>query len=410
MMAAAPAGRSSASAFYSSAVIKYLPVRATDLPNGIVCLQRPHQQTHHVTQQCYTSYNHRQRRCLHSSIIIESPVNRLDSLPYNSKDLFCVRQYSSSNTLYINDNDDQIVRRTALKYGRARRKRQLKQREEAAVDSDEIEHATSESTDDDRPTNKKENEGTETDNDNNKSTENVNGEQQLRYTAERPMFFPRLDPNPLRERYILKYRKRNYPKSIAEWEDIFVRTKDKYLWTFEGFLLKDKVRDEYGNVIETDDDSDDEEEDEEESIKEKATDAANQASSNLQKNILTIKEEAPKLLKHAQEATGISTRGELREWVGEQLKLGTKCLSEFMKGYRKSRDDEVDRMLHEYFQDLDKKEEDEVEDDSSVDEPVEEEDAKPEKMEKRLWGRRERRRMKKILQVSSAETVEANEK
>eukprot|EP00577_Skeletonema_sp_RCC1716_P025367 CAMPEP_0113433902 /NCGR_PEP_ID=MMETSP0013_2-20120614/35250_1 /TAXON_ID=2843 ORGANISM="Skeletonema costatum, Strain 1716" /NCGR_SAMPLE_ID=MMETSP0013_2 /ASSEMBLY_ACC=CAM_ASM_000158 /LENGTH=185 /DNA_ID=CAMNT_0000323761 /DNA_START=514 /DNA_END=1069 /DNA_ORIENTATION=+ /assembly_acc=CAM_ASM_000158 len=128
----------------------------------------------------------------------------------------------------------------------------------------------------------------------------------------------------------------------------------------EGFLLPVKKRDEHGNIIPDDEVNADEDDDADEktTMKEKATDAANQMAGNLQKNISTIQEEAPKLIQMGQQATGISSREELRAWVGEQLKLGTACLTEFMKGYRSGRDDEVDKMLHEYFKDLDEEEPD----------------------------------------------------
>jgi hypothetical protein len=44
-----------------------------------------------------------------------------------------------------------------------------------------------------------------------------------------------------------------------------------------------------------------------------------------------------------QEITGASTKEDLKVWVGDMLKLGTECLTEFMSGYRKGRDEEIDR-------------------------------------------------------------------
>jgi hypothetical protein len=35
------------------------------------------------------------------------------------------------------------------------------------------------------------------------------------------------------------------------------------------------------------------------------------------------------------------------------LRLANECVTEFMKGYRLGRDDEVDKMLTQYFQELD---------------------------------------------------------
>lgn len=172
--------------------------------------------------------------------------------------------------------------------------------------------------------------------------------------------------NPIRDRYIQSLKKVNYPKTLAGWKTVFGQTWETYLWTFEGFLIKEKRRDENGNIIPdeegdataaedgvADDGKPRAEDDNSKSLQDRATDAAGAITENLQRNMSTMKHETPKLLKLGQEVTGVSSKEELKVWVGEQLKLGTACLSEFMKGYRKGRDMEVDRMLHDYFRELD---------------------------------------------------------
>ena len=141
------------------------------------------------------------------------------------------------------------------------------------------------------------------------------------------------------------------------------------------------------------------------SLQDKATDAANEVASNVQKNISTMKEEAPKLVQLGQQITGVTTKEELREWVGEQLKLGTACLAEFMKGYRKGRDDEVDRMLHQYFKDEEKSQADGGNDDK-VSTDNSSNDAEGTQQRKRPWGRRERRRQKQSNTSKSAASSE----
>ncbi|KAL9180133.1 hypothetical protein ACHAXT_008103 [Thalassiosira profunda] len=289
-------------------------------------------------------------------------------------------------------------RRTALKGGRARRKRELKRREE---DSD--------SSDDEADTAIHENEASGERRDPDLTYHSL--KDYVRAEQEGNVFFG-MPANPLRERYIRSLRKRKYPRSIGGWRTVWKRTWEKYLWTFEGFLLPVKQRDPEGNVMSQEQIEEARKDEEEEiSIKEKATEAADQISQNVQKNISTIKEEAPKLVKFGQEVTGISTREELRVWVGEQLKLGTACLSEFMKGYRKGRDDEVDRMLHEYFKELDSdtdkpeagaasnKAKDQAE--KTQDEEIAEEGVV--KRGKRTWGRRERRRLKARSGISETD-------
>jgi hypothetical protein len=230
--------------------------------------------------------------------------------------------------------------------------------------------------------------------------------------------------NPIRDRYIRSQQKVTYPKTLAGWRMVFRQTWDTYLWTFEGFLIKEKRRDADGNVIpevegpevegpevegqevegpdaEGSDERPREEpgEEEDRSLQDKANEAADIIVSNVQKNISTITRETPRLIKMGQDITGASTKEEMRVWVGDMLKLGTACLSEFMKGYRKGRDEEIDRMLHEYFKELDEEKGQDAAD------PMESEGALQEdkvgaaqrmKKGKRSWGRSERRRLKAL--------------
>lgn len=81
-----------------------------------------------------------------------------------------------------------------------------------------------------------------------------------------------------------------------------------------------------------------------------------QVEDNVQKNAQFVRENAQELLQHTQDRTGIRSTEDLKELAAEWMKLATECLKEFMAGYRKGRDDEIDKMLHEYFQDEEKEE------------------------------------------------------
>jgi hypothetical protein len=59
-----------------------------------------------------------------------------------------------------------------------------------------------------------------------------------------------------------------------------------------------------------------------------------------------------KTLKQSGKETGIYTMQHLREWAARQLQLATECVNEFMVGYRQGRDDEIDKMMNLYFQQL----------------------------------------------------------
>lgn len=71
--------------------------------------------------------------------------------------------------------------------------------------------------------------------------------------------------------------------------------------------------------------------------------------SNVSQNIDMVKESAQDLLQLAKEKTDIHSRDDLQKVVSDMMKLATQCLKEFMAGYREGRDQEIDRMLHEYF-------------------------------------------------------------
>ena len=323
-------------------------------------------------------------------------INRCQSSKLSSVSVYerCMALYSSkskdttinithrhfTNSCYIQYNNNDDVTRVAStrnirrRYGRIRRKRKLKQ-QLSSTNEDEIDTTTNEQIENDNALQSSDNHPIN-------DTKNIPKEAQL-------------TGNLLRDRYILSQRPIEYPKTLKGWKDIFNTVWDKYLWTFEGFLLEEKSkRDKHGNILPKEETyADDDSNEKNKSLQDKATDAANEVASNVQKNISTMKEEAPKLVQLGQQITGVTTKEELREWVGEQLKLGTACLAEFMKGYRKGRDDEVDRMLHQYFKDEEKSQADGGNDDK-VSTDNSSNDAEGTQQRKRPWGRRERRRQK----------------
>lgn len=79
-------------------------------------------------------------------------------------------------------------------------------------------------------------------------------------------------------------------------------------------------------------------------------------SDNVEKNVEYVKKEAPKFFDFLQQETKIYTKEDLKQWAGEQLKLATLCLNEFMGGYRSGRDGEMDRMMNEYFKEEEEEE------------------------------------------------------
>lgn len=336
-------------------------------------------------------------RCLHSS----SPSNH-QSLPQRHNDLLR-RHDHNTHKQYLRQISSDGARRKLLKGGRARRKMQLKQstHKKSANKHEERNNSVTPPEEETRPN----------------SNADDDEQHEKKSNSPKDILLGVSMGNPLRERYIRSQQKINYPKTWSGWKEVFRKTKDTYLWTHEGFLLPEKKRDEHGNIIpDNKDDSDYDEEDVEEktTIKDKAKDAANQMAGNLQKNISTIQQEAPKLVQMGQQVTGISSREELRAWVGAQLKLGTACLTEFMKGYRSGRDDEVDKMLHEYFKDLDE-DKIEISTNHAVDEiqnnvsDGDNTNTRSPKRKRRWLGRKERRHAKAMSSRLGATSLDTNE-
>jgi hypothetical protein len=107
-------------------------------------------------------------------------------------------------------------------------------------------------------------------------------------------------------------------------------------WTSQGFLVEDsntKSSDEFKKTMRE---------------KQKEVEA------NVKRNVKFLKRGAAALQKEVSERSGIQTTEDLKRVAAEGMKLMTECVKEFMAGYRKGRDDEVEKMLNEYFQQLKK--------------------------------------------------------
>ena len=71
---------------------------------------------------------------------------------------------------------------------------------------------------------------------------------------------------------------------------------------------------------------------------------------NAANNLKIVRKDAQDLLEQAKDTTGIRTQDDLKSLASEAMKIATECIREFMGGYRKGRDSEIDKMLHQYFQ------------------------------------------------------------
>ena len=77
-----------------------------------------------------------------------------------------------------------------------------------------------------------------------------------------------------------------------------------------------------------------------------------QVKENMKRNTKELMSDAETLKNEIRDRTGIHTFDDLRRVTREMMQLATDCLNEFMAGYRKGRDDEIDKMLNEYFQQI----------------------------------------------------------
>ena len=73
---------------------------------------------------------------------------------------------------------------------------------------------------------------------------------------------------------------------------------------------------------------------------------------NVKRNVQFLADEAKTIQKKVQDETGINNVEDLKRLAGDMMRLTKDCLNEFMAGYRKGRDDEVDKMLTQYFKEL----------------------------------------------------------
>lgn len=78
----------------------------------------------------------------------------------------------------------------------------------------------------------------------------------------------------------------------------------------------------------------------------------NEIVENVKRNVEFVSTESDNIRKQVREATGIDSKEDLRKFAGDMMKLASECVQEFMAGYRKGRDDETEKMITQYFKDL----------------------------------------------------------
>lgn len=186
--------------------------------------------------------------------------------------------------------------------------------------------------------------------------ENDQQQQQQREST----LFPRPHPHP-NEHHSL--RPVVWPRTFKQWKIVFSQTWRNYSSTWEGFTLGGYtvVVQEQKEPLPTPPTQDEKIT----KFRETLVTKRNQVRANVQQSFNLVKEDGTELVERVKNETGIHTAEDLKVWAGDQLKLATECLKEFMTGYRKGRDDEVDAMMNEYFTDVLKNDDSDNGDDGS---------------------------------------------
>mmetsp|Transcript_17063 Transcript_17063/g.32278 ORF Transcript_17063/g.32278 Transcript_17063/m.32278 type:complete len:364 (-) Transcript_17063:1066-2157(-) len=125
-----------------------------------------------------------------------------------------------------------------------------------------------------------------------------------------------------------------------------------YKSTWEGFF--DNLKSEKEDDISTKEEEEVEEQDDKDLINlETIQEKQKEIRANLNRNLNVIKKESGTIVEVIKETTGMRNKRDVKMWAMEQLKLANECVAEFMKGYRAGRDEEMDKMMNEYFKDID---------------------------------------------------------
>lgn len=150
-------------------------------------------------------------------------------------------------------------------------------------------------------------------------------------------------PNPYKNEPLPPNTKK-WPTTFSGWRRAFAKTWDMYRWTWRGFFTS------RGFLVEDELDKKFIEENKKDETK--LTTSPDEVIENVRRNAEFAKEEALKIRATVREKTGIESKEDMKRWVAAGMKLFSECVKEFMAGYRKGRDDEVEKMLTQYFQNL----------------------------------------------------------
>jgi hypothetical protein len=150
-----------------------------------------------------------------------------------------------------------------------------------------------------------------------------------------------LFPNPFKGMDLPNQTK--WPTTISRWKEVFSLAWREYKETWVGFTTSKGIFVEENDVIE-------------EQARKKQVEVIKSKSQEVMKNVKRnarfLQVGALKIRKEVRERTGITSIEDVKALAADAMRLATECLTQFMQGYRKGRDEEVEKMLTQYFQNL----------------------------------------------------------
>jgi hypothetical protein len=159
-----------------------------------------------------------------------------------------------------------------------------------------------------------------------------------------------LFPNPFKD--VLPPHQPPWPTTYTKWKQILSLTWRDYKATWVGFTTSQgiMVQDEDHNTptATTSTSTTSTPAQVEQMIHTKRDEVAR----NMKRNRRFLQFSATKLRDEVRTRTGINSIEDIKQYAADAMRLATECVQQFMQGYRKGRDDEVENMLKQYFQQL----------------------------------------------------------
>lgn len=143
-------------------------------------------------------------------------------------------------------------------------------------------------------------------------------------------------------------------KSFSDWIDVFRKTKEAYLATFE--TDEEKAANAVAAAARAKDGEDNAKaNDDENSIIQNTTDIQKDLQSNFQSNVSELRKELPGIIKDVtrdKDGKLRYTKEDAMNVAKEFMEVATKSINQFMQGYRTAKEVEIDKTLNQYFQEL----------------------------------------------------------